>query len=93
MSVVMLWAEFKGYVCKIIWGCDKRGFPIKQRVLTSGRERLLLHRGTPCFRWYGRDGECRLYGHHTGGTEARRRAESRRAAPRPGQHGRRCHRR
>ncbi|KAJ9146458.1 hypothetical protein P3X46_028724 [Hevea brasiliensis] len=29
-------------------------FPMKQGVLTPGRVRLLLHRGTPCFRGYGR---------------------------------------
>lgn len=27
-------------------GCDKQGFPMKQGVLTPGRVRLLLHRGT-----------------------------------------------
>ncbi|KAJ1421226.1 Ribosomal protein S6e [Sesbania bispinosa] len=46
--------EFKGYVFKITGGCDKQGFPMKQGVLTPGRVRLLLHRGTPCFRGYGR---------------------------------------
>ncbi|KAL1568067.1 40S ribosomal protein S6 [Salvia divinorum] len=46
--------EFKGYVFKIMGGCDKQGFPMKQGVLTTGRVRLLLHRGTPCFRGYGR---------------------------------------
>ncbi|KAL5648149.1 hypothetical protein ACJX0J_042504, partial [Zea mays] len=52
--------EFKGYVFKIMGGCDKQGFPMKKGVLTSGRVRLLLHRGTPCFRGYGRrNGECR----------------------------------
>ncbi|KAH9679552.1 40S ribosomal protein S6 [Citrus sinensis] len=52
--------EFKGYVFKIMGGCDKQGFPMKQGVLTPGRVRLLLHRGTPCFRGYGRrDGERR----------------------------------
>nr|CAA48187.1 ribosomal protein S6 [Nicotiana tabacum] len=35
-------------------GCDKQGFPMKQGVLTPGRVRLLLYRGTPCFRGYGR---------------------------------------
>ncbi|KAL5703016.1 40S ribosomal protein S6 [Ranunculus cassubicifolius] len=38
--------EFKGYVFKIMGGCDKQGFPMKQGVLT--------HRGTPCFRGHGR---------------------------------------
>ena len=46
--------EFKGYVFKIKGGCDKQGFPMKQGVLTQGRVRLLLTRGTPCFRGYGR---------------------------------------
>ncbi|KAJ6685599.1 40S RIBOSOMAL PROTEIN S6-LIKE [Salix purpurea] len=46
--------EFKGYVFTIKGGCDKQGFPMKQGVLTPGRVRLLLHRGTPCFRGYGR---------------------------------------
>ncbi|KAJ8755739.1 hypothetical protein K2173_024283 [Erythroxylum novogranatense] len=46
--------EFEGYVIKIMGGCDKQGFPRKQGVLTPGRVRLLLHRGTPCFRGYGR---------------------------------------
>ncbi|CAM6047757.1 unnamed protein product [Sphagnum compactum] len=41
-------------------GCDKQGFPMKQGVLTQGRVRILMHRGTPCFRGYGRrDGERR----------------------------------
>ncbi|GMQ01697.1 hypothetical protein CsSME_00048248 [Camellia sinensis var. sinensis] len=46
--------EFKGYVFKIMGGCDKQGFPMKQGVLTLGRVRLLLHRGTACFCGYGR---------------------------------------
>jgi hypothetical protein len=37
--------EFRGYVFKIMGGCDKQGFPMKQGVLTPGRVRLLLHRG------------------------------------------------
>jgi hypothetical protein len=37
--------EFKGYVFKIMGGCDKQGFPMKQGVLTPGRVRLLLYRG------------------------------------------------
>ncbi|KAK6150390.1 hypothetical protein DH2020_015322 [Rehmannia glutinosa] len=36
--------EFKGYVFKIMGGCDKQGFPMKQGVLTPGRVRLLLYR-------------------------------------------------
>jgi ribosomal protein S6E (S10) len=52
--------EFKGYVFKIMGGCDKQGFPMKQGVLTQGRVRILMHRGTPCFRGHGRrDGERR----------------------------------
>ncbi|CAK7357569.1 unnamed protein product [Dovyalis caffra] len=52
--------EFKGYVFKIMRGCDKQGFPIKQGVLTLGRVHLLLHKGIPCFRGYGRrNGECK----------------------------------
>ncbi|VVA95422.1 unnamed protein product [Arabis nemorensis] len=46
--------EFKGYVFKIMGGCDKQSFPMKQGVLTPGRALLLLHRGTPCFRGHGR---------------------------------------
>jgi small subunit ribosomal protein S6e len=46
--------EFKGYVFKIMGGCDKQGFPMKQGVLTQGRVRILMHRGTSCFRGYGR---------------------------------------
>ena len=38
--------EFKGYVFKIMGGCDKQGFPMKQGVLTPGRVRLLLYRGS-----------------------------------------------
>eukprot|EP00850_Spirogloea_muscicola_P024400 SM000756S21525 [mRNA] locus=s756:625:1667:- [translate_table: standard] len=46
--------EFKGYIFKIMGGQDKQGFPMKQGVLTPGRVRILMHRGTPCFRGYGR---------------------------------------
>eukprot|EP00250_Pteridium_aquilinum_P012889 c21007_g2_i1 orf=338-1084(-) len=46
--------EFKGYVFKIMGGCDKQGFPMKQGVLIPGRARLLMHRGTSCFRGHGR---------------------------------------
>ncbi|GLJ49778.1 hypothetical protein SUGI_1057140 [Cryptomeria japonica] len=52
--------EFKGYIFKIMGGSDKQGFPMKQGVLTPGRVRLLMRRGTPCFHGYGRhDGERR----------------------------------
>jgi small subunit ribosomal protein S6e len=46
--------EFKGYVFKIMGGCDKQGFPMKQGVLVQGRVQLLMHRGVSCFRGYGR---------------------------------------
>lgn len=46
-SFVISWLsclqEFKGYVFKIMGGCDKQGFPMKQGVLTTGRVHLLLH--------------------------------------------------
>lgn len=45
--------EFKGYVFKIMGGCDKQGFPMKQGVLTQGRVRLLMHRGNCCPEAYG----------------------------------------
>ncbi|KAJ8544023.1 hypothetical protein K7X08_025641 [Anisodus acutangulus] len=35
-SVETPW-DFKGYVFKIMGGCDKQGFPMKQGVLTPGR--------------------------------------------------------
>ncbi|KAG6540909.1 hypothetical protein Mapa_017703 [Marchantia paleacea] len=46
--------EFNGYVFKIMGGCDKQGFPMKQGVITQGRVRIMMHRGTPCFRGHGR---------------------------------------
>ncbi|KAH7295984.1 hypothetical protein KP509_26G002200 [Ceratopteris richardii] len=46
--------EFKGYVFKIMDGCDKQGFPMKQGVLIPGRARLLIHRSTSCCCGYGR---------------------------------------
>uniref|UniRef100_A0A453AG91 40S ribosomal protein S6 n=1 Tax=Aegilops tauschii subsp. strangulata TaxID=200361 RepID=A0A453AG91_AEGTS len=48
----LLGEEFKGYIFKIMGGCDKQGFPMKQGVLTSGRVRLLLHRGITLSPWY-----------------------------------------
>merc|ERR1712098_881851 len=48
--------EFKGYVLRITGGNDKQGFPMKQGVLTNGRVRLLLKKGTTCYR-PRRDGE------------------------------------
>lgn len=38
--------EFKGYVFKIMGGCDKQGFPMKQGVIVQGRVQILMHRGT-----------------------------------------------
>ncbi|KAF3651736.1 40S ribosomal protein S6 [Capsicum annuum] len=46
--------EFKGYIFKIMGGCDNQGFQMKQGVLNPIHIPLLLHRGTPCFRDYGR---------------------------------------
>ncbi|CAK7343944.1 unnamed protein product [Dovyalis caffra] len=51
---MLLGEKFKGYVFKMMGGCDKQGFPMKQGALTLGRVRILLHRGTPCFHGYGR---------------------------------------
>merc|ERR1711928_219038 len=41
--------EFKGYVLRITGG-NKQGFPMKQGILTNGRVRLLLKKGTTCYR-------------------------------------------
>jgi small subunit ribosomal protein S6e len=49
ITVKMSLQEFKGYVFKIMGGCDKQGFPMKQGVLTQGRVRILMHRGTVYF--------------------------------------------
>jgi len=46
--------EFKGYIFKIMGGCDKQGFPMRQGVLTNSRVRLLMSRGQQCFRGHGR---------------------------------------
>merc|ERR1719429_1033729 len=35
---------------RITGGNDKQGFPMKQGVLTNGRVRLLLNKGTTCYR-------------------------------------------
>lgn len=40
----------KGYVVRISGGNDKQGFPMKQGVLTNNRVRLLMARGTSCYR-------------------------------------------
>ncbi|KAI8548287.1 hypothetical protein RHMOL_Rhmol07G0262200 [Rhododendron molle] len=45
LADMVLERSFKGYVFKIMGGCDKQGFPMKQGVLTTGRPRLLLQRG------------------------------------------------
>jgi len=42
--------EYKGYVCRISGGNDKQGFPMKQGVLAAGRVRLLMAKGTSCYR-------------------------------------------
>jgi len=42
--------EWKGYVVRISGGNDKQGFPMKQGILTSNRVRLLMARGTSCYR-------------------------------------------
>lgn len=52
--------QFKGYVFKIIGGCDKQGFPMKQGVLVNSRVKLLLKGGTcGCRAWRVRTGERR----------------------------------
>jgi small subunit ribosomal protein S6e len=42
--------EWNGYIVRISGGNDKQGFPMKQGVLTANRVRLLLARGTKCYR-------------------------------------------
>merc|ERR1712216_444885 len=42
--------EFKGYRAKISGGNDKQGFPMMQGVLTPERVRLLLRKGSKCYR-------------------------------------------
>jgi len=42
--------EFKGYIFKISGGNDKQGFPMKQGVMTAKRVRLLLKKGSTCYR-------------------------------------------
>lgn len=42
--------EFKGYVFKITGGNDKQGFPMKQGVLLPTRVKLLMSKGTSCYR-------------------------------------------
>ncbi len=42
--------EFKGYIFKISGGNDKQGFPMKQGIMTPKRVRLLLKKGSSCYR-------------------------------------------
>lgn len=42
--------EWKGYVLRISGGNDKQGFPMKQGILTNNRVRLLMRKGTSCYR-------------------------------------------
>merc|ERR1712072_416893 len=42
--------EFKGYRARISGGNDKQGFPMMQGVLSNDRVRLLLKKGSKCYR-------------------------------------------
>jgi len=42
--------QFKGYIFKITGGNDKQGFPMKQGILTNTRVRVLMGKGTTCYR-------------------------------------------
>lgn len=42
--------EYKGYVFKIKGGNDKQGFPMKAGVLSNQRVRILMKKGSKCFR-------------------------------------------
>merc|ERR1711966_280839 len=46
----ILGADFNGYRFRISGGNDKRGFPMLQGVLTDERVRLLLTKGSKCYR-------------------------------------------
>merc|ERR1712072_179825 len=46
----ILGAEFEGYRFRISGGNDKQGFPMLQGVLTDERVRLLLVKGSKCYR-------------------------------------------
>merc|ERR1712167_271401 len=46
----VLGAEFAGYRFKISGGNDKQGFPMLQGILTDERVRLLLTKGSKCYR-------------------------------------------
>lgn len=42
--------QFKGYIFKITGGNDKDGFSMKQGILVNGRVRLLMAKGSKCYR-------------------------------------------
>jgi len=42
--------EWKGYLLRVTGGNDKQGFPMLQGVLSTNRVRLLLAKGSKCFR-------------------------------------------
>jgi len=42
--------EWKGYVFRVCGGNDKQGFPMKQGILTNNRVRILMKKGTSCYR-------------------------------------------
>lgn len=46
----LLGDEYKGYLFKITGGNDKQGFTMKQGVLVNHRVRLLLKKGSSCYR-------------------------------------------
>merc|ERR1711959_434543 len=46
----ILGADFSGYRSRIAGGNDKQGFPMLQGVLTDERVRLLLSKGSKCYR-------------------------------------------
>merc|ERR1711939_1023719 len=50
VSLESLGDEFKGYRAKITGGNDKQGFPMLQGILTPERVRLLLRKGSKCYR-------------------------------------------
>merc|ERR1712025_815803 len=50
VSLDSLGDEFKGYRFRISGGNDKQGFPMLQGVLTPDRVRLLLKKGSKCYR-------------------------------------------
>ena len=44
------YGRIQEYVLCIPKSVDKQGFPMKQGILTNGRVRLLLKKGTTCYR-------------------------------------------